>query len=343
MKISRNRWLLLAIMMLSACGERPEDHARADIDSALDLADLTGEYLGQTPPALAPVLFAEGILSTALHDDGAPRFSPDGREIYFRKWAVPHDVIGFMRRDGDHWTAPTLFREFGRYIVSVPIFKADGSGAFFLSRKPLEAGGEVADYNVWFAGKGPEGWSTLTAVEGPLNTTDHEYPYSISANGTLYLQARYEDTLGDYDIYYSRLVDGSYEAVRNLGAPVNTEFSEGAPFVAPDESFIVFSSYGGPDSDGSIDLYVTFREGDGTWSAAVNLGPEVNSPSADKFPSLSPDGKYLFFVSHRGADRSYEFSDLSYDELMRRNLGPMNGEGDVYWVSAEVIHRLRSE
>ncbi|MCP3981836.1 MAG: hypothetical protein GY716_21240, partial [bacterium] len=71
------------------------------------------------------------------------------------------------------------------------------------------------------------------------------------------------------------------------------------------------------------------------------LGAAVNSPAADKFPTLSPDGKYLFFVSHRGADRSYVFSDLTYDQLMRRNLGPRNGEGDVYWVSTEVIHRLR--
>jgi Tol biopolymer transport system component len=223
----------------------------------------------------------------------------------------------------------------------VPIFETDGTGAYFLSRRPLDGDGEPDDYNVWYADKHPDGWGPLTPIGPPLDTPDNEYPYSVSSSGTLYLQGKYEDTLGDFDIYYSRLVDGSHEQARNLGAPVNTEFSEGAPFVAPDEIFIVYSSYGEPDNHGSIDLYVTFRSDDGTWSPGINLGPEVNSSAADKFPSLSPDGNYLFFVSHRGADRSYVFSDMTYDELMQRNLGPRNGEGDVYWVSAGVILRLR--
>ncbi len=88
-------------------------------------------------------------------------------------------------------------------------------------------------------------------------------------------------------------------------------------------------------------MHVTFRSEDETGTPGVHLGAAVNSPAADKFPTLSPDGQYLFFVSHRGADRSYVFSDLTYDQLMRRNLGPRNREGDVYWVSTEVIHRLR--
>ena len=343
MKIKQTACLCATILMMLACGGAPEQQIPTSADEALHLTDLTGEYLGQSPPGLEPMLFGEGLLSTGLHDDGAPRFSPDGREVYFRKWGVPHDVIGFMQLDGTRWTAPALFREFGQYIVSVPIFETDGTGAYFLSRRPLESEGEPDDYNVWFADKGPDGWGPLTAVGPPLNTPENEYPYSIASSGTLYLQAKYEDTFGEYDIYYSRLIDGVHEQARNLGSPVNTEFSEGAPFVAPDESFLVYSAFGGPDSLGSIDLYVTFRMEDGTWTPGVNLGPDVNSADADKFPSLSPDGKYLFFVSHRGADRSYVFSEMTYDELMERNLGPRNGEGDVYWVSAEVIHRLRPE
>ncbi len=302
---------------------------------------LTGEYLGQTPPGLVPQLFAEGVISTALHDDGAPSFSPDGREVYFRKWAVPHDVMGFMRRDADRWTAPTLFREFGRYIVSVPIYKTDGTGAYFLSRRPLDGIGEPADYNVWYADKETAGWGELTALGPALNTPGNEFPHSISASGTLYLQGNYDDALGDYDIYTSRLIDGSYEAPQNLGAPVNTEFTEAAPSVAPDESFIVYTAAGGRESYGSTDLYVTFRSDDGAWTPGINLGLEVNSTVEDKFSALSPDGRYLFFVSHRNADRSYVFSDLTYDELMARNQGPTNGQGSVYWVSTEVIDRVR--
>jgi len=322
-------------MAVGACVQTSEGPAAAT-DTFL-----TGAYLGQTPPGLVPQLFAVGVISTGLHDDGAPRFSPDGSEIYFRKWAVPHDVMGFMRLEGDRWTAPTLFREFGRYTVSVPIFKPDGTGAYFLSRRPLDGVGEPADYNVWYADKGPTGWGELTALGPALNTPGNEFPSSISASGTLYLQGNYDDAFGDYDIYTSRLIDGSYEAPQNLGAPVNTEFTEAAPSVAPDESFIVYTAHGGRENYGGTDLYVTFRSEDGTWTPGINLGPDVNSPVTDKFSSLSPDGRYLFFVSHRNADRAPVFSDLTYDELMARNQGPTNGQGSVYWVSAEVIDRVR--
>jgi hypothetical protein len=86
MKIFHASWLLIAATTILACGAASQP----------DQVGLTGEYLGQTPPGLEPVLFGEGLISTGLHDDGAPRFSPDGREVYFRKWGVPHDVIGFM-------------------------------------------------------------------------------------------------------------------------------------------------------------------------------------------------------------------------------------------------------
>ncbi len=232
---------------------------------------LQGRYLGQPQPGLEPLLFGEGLISTGLHDDGAPRFSPDGREVYFRKWAVPHDIMGVMRLDDEGWTFPSVFRDLGKYIVSVPIFEHGGGGAFFLSRRPLDGKGEPADYNVWYAERSPGGWSGLRPLDGPLNTPENEYVYSVATNGTLYLQAKYEDSLGDYDLYASRLVNGIHEAAKYLGAPLNTEFSEGAPFVAPDESFLVHSAYGSPDSLGSIDLYVSFPEEGGGWTAGINL------------------------------------------------------------------------
>jgi len=78
---------------------------------------------------------------------------------------------------------------------------------------------------------------------------------------------------------------------------------------------------------GSGDLYVVFRDADSGWGEPVNLGPEVNSEILDYCPMVTPDGKYLFFS--------------------RRRSEPPGGwpnvvEGDVYWVDAEVIERLRS-
>ena len=63
------------------------------------------------------------------------------------------------------------------------------------------------------------------------------------------------------------------------------------------------------------DLFVAFRTADGDWGEAYNLGDTVNTPATNFCPSLSPDGKYLFFATYQ----------------------------DIYWVSADVIHRLQPE
>lgn len=308
-----------------------------------DTTNLEGPYLGQPPPSTSPKLFAPGILSTSLHDDGPAKFGPDGTEVYFRKWAVPHDIVGTMRIEDGHWTEPSMFKPMGKYVVSVPIFAPDGKKAFFISRRPLFGDGEPADYNIWEAEKTAEGWSELAPLGPDVNTTEDEYLHSVSADGTLYLQGNRDDSLGGYDFYKSELVDGVYQAAVNLGPPLNTEYSEVSPFVSPDESYLVYCMAGAPDSFGGLDLYVAFKQADGRWGGGVNLGPEVNTESDEKFPAVTLDGRYLFFVGYQGAQRSYVYSDMTYQEAMKRNQGPQNGEGDVYWVSTEVIERVRSE
>ena len=67
------------------------------------------------------------------------------------------------------------------------------------------------------------------------------------------------------------------------------------------------------------DLYISFAGNDGSWSKAVNMGPVINSNGRDFTPMLSPDGTYLFFTSSRA------------------------GAGDLWWVDASIIERLRPE
>jgi hypothetical protein len=97
-----------------------------------------------------------------------------------------------------------------------------------------------------------------------------------------------------------------------LDSNVNTPAYEADVFVAADESYIVFAA-NRPGGLGSGDLYVSFRQQDGTWTPSKSLGDKINTDTDDFCPYVSPDGKYLFYASR----------------------------GDVYWVSAEVILRLR--
>jgi dipeptidyl aminopeptidase/acylaminoacyl peptidase len=123
-----------------------------------------------------------------------------------------------------------------------------------------------------------------------------------------------------------------------LGDTINREYYEGNPFVAPDESFLLFKS-SQPGGYGNTGLYVSFRQKDNSWGESIKLGPKVNSPENELEPRLSPDGKYLFFTSFRKHDPSV-FKGKSYKELMALYESPLNRYGTLYWVDAIILEEF---
>jgi hypothetical protein len=87
-----------------------------------------------------------------------------------------------------------------------------------------------------------------------------------------------------------------YAAPVNLGDSINTKFGEVEPWIAPDESYLIFSAGGRAEGKGGLDLYISFRR-DGTWSMARPLGHRHHSEAFDFNPSVSPDGEPS--TSHR--------------------------------------------
>lgn len=331
----------IIISVVSGCStpglqENKEDQNQAVI--------LSGAYLGQTPPGEKPEIFAPGLLSTGIHDDGSPRFSPDGKEVYFRKWAVPHDIIGYLKEVNGQWSKPELFKPAGKYVVLTPVFIPGTNKAAFSSRMPKPGTAEIADFNTWIAEKTEEGWSELHFIEGLGYEGKDIVVCSASPDGTLYFQAALDDSLGGFDFYYSELIDGKYQKLKNMGAPVNTDQTEAGPCISPDGSYLLYSAADYQDSLGSLDLYVAFKKPDGSWTKGFNLGNGVNSKHSEKFPSISPDGKYFFYVGGAFPERQFEYTDLDYEGMMEGNLGPQNGLGDdVYWASTSIIEKLRAE
>ena len=109
----------------------------------------------------------------------------------------------------------------------------------------------------------------------------------------------------------------SDQTPRRMAFPVNTEYNEHDPYIAPDGRCLFFTS-DRPGGYGSADLYVCFRRADASWSDPVNMGETVNSDYYDYCAMLSPDEKYFFFSSSR------------------------SGNGDVYWVDAAILDELKS-
>jgi WD40-like Beta Propeller Repeat len=137
-------------------------------------------------------------------------------------------------------------------------------------------------------------------------------------------------------IYRSRFINGKYSAPENLGDSINSKYFDGDPYIAPDESFLIFVSYNRPDGLGDGDLYISLNR-NGSWTAAKNPGSKINSSALDFCPNISPDKKYFYFTSERGfADQPLK-TRLTYKEFMKNIRGPGNGLGDIYRIDARAL------
>jgi Tol biopolymer transport system component len=229
----------------------------------------------------------------------------------------------------------------GQYSDLEPAFSPDGTRLFFASNRPLDAQGVPKDYDIWFVEMTDTGWSDPQNIGEPVNTSGNEYYPSVSAEGSLYFTARHPGSLGGEDIFRSRLVNGSYGPSENLGPAINSDRDEFNACVSPSEDLLLFSSFGRQDQVGGGDLYVSFWTDEGSWTPARILGTPINTPSLDFCPSISPDGRYLFFSSRTTSRSPHWESRRSFAELESFLNAPLNGSGDVFWVELSVLDRYR--
>jgi Tol biopolymer transport system component len=171
-----------------------------------------------------------------------------------------------------------------------------------------------------------------------INTLFNESSPTMMPNGTIYFESKREEN--DLDIYFSVLKNGIRQKAEKIGRPVDTEASEGSPYLPPDERYMIFSS-DRPGGLGELDLYVTFKKKSGEWGEPINLGNEINSTYMDWSPYITPDGKYLVFSSYRNTEPITPFDPAYYGTLMKELGLPKVGNGTLYWVDARCIEVLK--
>lgn len=130
----------------------------------------------------------------------------------------------------------------------------------------------------------------------------------------------------DEDIYISRKnSSGEWQIPEPISVNINSQFNEGTCSISADGRTLIFTSCVGRDGYGSCDLFVSYKSGE-KWSVPINLGPAINSRSWESQPSLSADGRKLYFISNRAGGigkRDIWVSDLGPDGLWKpaHNLG----------------------
>ncbi len=147
---------------------------------------------------------------------------------------------------------------------------------------------------------------------GPsINSPSDEYWPSLDAEARELVFTRLIDRdrdgnklpVAQEDFYVSVCDSGQWLAARAIGDPVNTPDNEGAQCISADGRLLFFTACGRPDGLGSCDIYMSVRGANGQWSDPVNLGSPVNSGGWESQPSVSADGRYLFFVSNRAGGK----------------------------------------
>jgi hypothetical protein len=142
---------------------------------------------------------------------------------------------------------------------------------------------------------------------GPgINTIDDEYWPSITADGQTLMFTRQPNIstnpgfkgVVQEDFYVSTYSEGKWQKAFNAGAPLNTIQNEGAQTLSSDGSYMYFTACNRPGGLGNCDLYFSAYS-NGKWSIPSNLGAPVNTNHWESTPSISADGRTLFFSSSR--------------------------------------------
>jgi Tol biopolymer transport system component len=241
--------------------------------------------------AVRPVAFLPEVLRSAEHDSLA--LSPDGNELFLTRSRADFGAsrLLVLRRQGEGWTAPRP-RPFsdGTRRDAGGSLSADGRRLYFTSGRPTGLPEASDDWNVFVAERGASGWpEKVAALPAPINSPRSECCVVAAADGSLLFSSERD---GSWDIFRAR-PDGATWRIEKLPEGVNTRHMEWPAWISRDGSLLLFSSIR-PGGAGGDDLYVS-RLAAGGFGPPVNLGPPVNTPGYEDGPSLSADGRTLFY------------------------------------------------
>ena len=298
-KLALLSFALVSIVRISYCQAIP--------DSAL--------YLGQTPPGDSAVVFAPGIISLPGRKEPCITFSPDGKSAYFyiEFWPNPGTPYTmFTEYKNGKWTTPATASFSNNRKTGEPFFAFGGSRIYLNATKAIN---QVGSIDLSYVEKVDSTWSEPKSLGNPPNSTADQYHSCVVADSSIYFSA------SGGEICYSQYKKGVYQKRIALPYPINganTSQAWGDPYVAPDENYLIFHSnrkggYGG------LDIYISYKKADGTWTNPKNLGSKINTAADEMSGDITPDGKLMTFGRN---DDIYWVSTSFIEDLKHTNFVP---------------------
>lgn len=302
----------------------------------------TFTYFNSPIPNDTPQLFAKGIISTPLNELNSS-FSPDGNTFLFtlsnNSYSNTFYTIFVSKRVKGTWSKPEIAPFSGQYSDADPFFSPDGTKVYFISHRPVDKNMEKKnDFDIWYLSYQKGVFGQPQHLGKIVNSDNDELYPSVSSSGNLYFST--ENGGNGYDLIISKYIDHTFQRPESVSDSINTKAIEYDAYIAPDESYVIYTAIGGKDGLGSGDLYISFNE-NGKWTAGKNLGSKINSAFMDQCPVVSPDGKYLFFTSFRDNGNFNFKKGISTKEYFQLLQSPFNGMANIFWVDGKSILRGR--
>jgi len=263
-------------------------------------------YLDQSPPGLTPIPFAPTTMSNAY----GVTFSSDGKELFYTKYNGQKNEIWHTKIVNFQWTTHATASFSGQFEDLEPHISPDGQRLYFASMRPVSGNTPSDIMHGWYCKRTETGWIEPQRLPEPL--TDWDMMFITEANNRNLYFTSPKFGGGSGELLVAKWENGMYKTPERLDTQtINKFWHQAHPFIAPDESYLIFNASVAEGAD--TDLYISFKNPDGTWGDAKSIDA-VNTSAHERIPFVSRDGKYFFFS--RG--------------------------GDLYWVDANAIGDLNT-
>lgn len=258
--------------------------------------------------------------------------SPDGNEMFFTAQSILGElsvIVAAKCFDGNCQLAGVAPFS-GNWQDLEPSFSPDGLRLYFASNRPLHKDSLTAkDYDIWYVERSTLNteWKPPVRMEEPVNSAAEEFYPVITNSKNIYFTSDGPGTNGKDDIFVAQWNGKHYLKPVPVTDSVNSSGYEFNAWVAPDESYMVYTCYNREGGLGSGDLYISYNR-QGQWTAPIQLGATVNSKSMDYCPMVK-NGE-LYFTSKRSGVRNTFQESPDLLQLINEMNRYDNGSSRIY-------------
>ncbi len=320
-------WHLISFAMFFELTCRPAPPQESLVP---DFQAFSGPYFGQKLPRDEAQLFMPGTIST-LGRNGNITFLDDGKFCVFTS-----DETGtrFTYLEDGRWSNPQPVPWGRKRGLNDYTLGGDGKTFYWQSTDPTDEKDTTRDVNLWKSERNGLRWTDAAPLPEVVNHPEFNEIYpTATADGSIYYFCSNRPDARRTDIYVNRADNGEYLATERLPWPINSDYGEFDFIVAPDDSYLIFSS-DRPGGYGQDDNYICFRRDDGCWTHPVNMGSRVNSYGNEMRSFVTHDQKAFFFGSTRRAT-------VPKGEVFESEAAVKYGDNDVYWIDGSIISELK--